>query len=160
MDSGLDDQVRLDSVVELEFYRLQHVSDGAIALADGATVKGATDVGTGHLEEDDAPLSEIIAKLNDRFSTAFTDTDRLFLEQLQQDGANDEEISETVLANTFEKFDLAVRQLLPKLMIGRLAGNDEMVRRCFDNADFQEIIYDGLSRGIYETVMSQQNQPR
>ena len=91
---------------------------------DGATVKSPTEVGTGRTEDDEAPLSEIIAKLNDRFGTAFTETDRLFMEQLQQDGANDEDISQTVLANTFEKFDLAVRQLLPKLMIDRMAGND------------------------------------
>ena len=75
-----------------------------------------------------------------------------------RDGANDEEISQTVLANPFEKFDLAVRQLLPKLMIDRMAGNDEIVSRCFNNPDFQEIVYTGLARGIYEAVMAQQEQ--
>ena len=158
LGDGLDDQIRLEGDVELEFYRLQRVSSGAIELGDGETVKSPTEVGTGRSEEDEAPLSEIIAKLNDRFSTAFTETDRLFMEQLQRDGANDEEISQTVLANPFEKFDLAVRQLLPKLMIDRMAGNDEIVSRCFNNPDFQEIVYTGLARGIYEAVMAQQEQ--
>ena len=159
LGDGLTDQIHLGDDLELEFYRLQHVSSGAVDLdEDGARVKSPTDVGTGRVEEDEAPLSEIISKLNDRFGTAFTETDRLFMEQLQQDGANDENISRTVLANTFEKFDLAVRQLLPKLMIDRMAGNDEIVSRCFSNPDFQEIVYTGLARGIYESVVAQQEQ--
>ena len=159
LQDGLNDQIRLEDDVELEFYRLQRVSSGAIELGDDSvTVTTPTEVGTGHTEEDEAPLSEIISNLNDRFGTAFTDTDRLFLEQLQQDGANDEDISQTVLANPFEKFDLAVRQLLPKLLVERMAGNDEIVSRCFNNNDFREIVYSGLARGIYETVMAQQEQ--
>ncbi len=159
LGNGLDDQIHLEDDVELEFYRLQHVSSGAIELGDGGTVKSPTETGTGRTEEDEAPLSEIISKLNDRFGTAFTETDRLFLEQLEQDGANDEEISETALANPFEKFDLVVRQLIPKLLIDRMAGNDEIVSRCFNNPDFQEIVYAGLARGIYEAVLAQQEQP-
>ena len=159
LQDGLNDQIRLEDDVELEFYRLQRVSSGAIELGDDSvTVTTPTEVGTGHTEEDEAPLSEIISNLNDRFGTAFTETDRLFLEQLQQDGANDEDISQTVLANPFEKFDLAVRQLLPKLLVERMAGNDEIVSRCFNNNDFREIVYSGLARGIYETVMAQQEQ--
>ena len=60
-------------MLSLEFYRLQHVSTAAIELGDddSATVKSPTEVGTGRTEEDEAPLSEIIANLNDRFGTAF-----------------------------------------------------------------------------------------
>ena len=39
-----------------------------------------------------------------------------------------------------------------------MAGNDEIVSRCFNNPDFQEIVYTGLARGIYEAVMAQQEQ--
>ena len=154
------DQLRLEDDVELEFYRLQRVSTGAIELGDDetATVKSPTDVGTGRSEEDEAPLSEIIANLNDRFGTAFNESDRLFLEQIQEDGASNEDITQTALANTFDKFDLAVRQLLPQLMIERMAGNDEIVQRCFNNPDFQEIVYAALARSIYERVTAQQDQ--
>ena len=39
LGDGLDDQIRLEGDVELEFYRLQRVSSGAIELGDGETVK-------------------------------------------------------------------------------------------------------------------------
>ncbi len=150
------EQLRLEDEVELEYYRLQHVSTGAIDLDDeGTTVRSPIDVGTGRTEEDEAPLSEIIANLNDRFGTAFDDSDRLFFEQIQEDGVNNENISQTAEANPFEKFDLAIRQELPKLMIDRMADNDEIVKRCLNDPDFQEIVFAGLARGIYETVTAQ-----
>ncbi|MCY3960857.1 MAG: hypothetical protein OXG34_04205 [bacterium] len=93
--------------------------------------------------------------LADRFGTAFDDSDRLFFEQIQEDGANDENISQTAAANPFEKFELAIRQELPKLMIDRMADNDEIVKRCLNDPDFQEIVFAGLAKGIYETVTAQ-----
>ena len=150
------EQLRLEDEVELEYYRLQHVSTGAIDLNDdGPTVRSPTEVGTGRTEEDEAPLSEIIASLNDRFGTAFNESDRLFFEQIQEDGVNDENISQTATANSFEKFELAIRQELPKLMIDRMADNDEIVKRCLNDPAFQEIVFAGLAKGIYETVTAQ-----
>ena len=150
------EQLRLEDDVELEYYRLQHVSTGAINLDDdGPTVRSPTEVGTGRTEEDEAPLSEIIANLNDRFGTAFDDSDRLFFEQIHEDGVNDVNISQTASANPFDKFDLAVRQELPKLMIKRIADNDEIVKRCLNDPAFQEIVFAGLAKGIYETVTAQ-----
>ncbi len=150
------EQLRLEDEVELEYYRLQHVSTGAIDLAnEGTAVRSPTEVGTGRTDEDEAPLSEIIANLNDRFGTAFDDSDRLFFEQIQEDGVNNENISQTAEANPFEKFELAMRQELPKLMIERMADNDEIVKRCLNDPDFQAIVYAGLARGIYETVTAQ-----
>ncbi|WP_419845053.1 type I restriction endonuclease subunit R [Candidatus Poriferisocius sp.] len=150
------EQLRLEDEVELEYYRLQHVSTGAIDLDDeGTTVRSPIEVGTGRTEEDEAPLSEIIANLNDRFGTAFDDSDRLFFEQIQEDGVNNENISQTAEANPFEKFELAMRQELPKLMIERMADNDEIVKRCLNDPDFREIVFAGLARGIYETVTAQ-----
>ena len=55
----------------------------------------------------------------------------------------------------FEEFDLAMRQELPKLMIERMAGNAEIVKRCLNDPDFQAIVFAGLARGIYETVTAQ-----
>ncbi len=153
-----DGQIHPEDGVELEFYRLQRVGSGAVDLEDDdtATVKAPTEVGTGRGDEDQAPLSEIIASLNERFGTAFNDTDRLFLEQIQHDGTKDPDISQTAHANPYDKFELAVRQLLPKLMTDRMAGNDEIVTRCFNNDDFQEIVFTGIARGIYEAVTAQQ----
>ena len=143
----------IEQYVEMEFYRLQHVSTGVIELDDETTtVKSPTATGTGRSEEDEAPLSEIITNLNDRFGTEFNETDRLFLEQLRQDGMSDENINQTARANPLDKFDLAVRQDLLKLMIQRIASNGDLVKRCSNEPDFGEIVLAGLAKAIHETV--------
>ena len=153
-----DGPVHIEDDVELEYYRLQRVSETVIELgdADDATVRSPTDVGTGAPEQDTAPLSEIIAALNERFGTQFTDTDRLFLEQIQQDAVENEDISQTVLANPIDKFEIGVREQLPKLMINRMGTNGDFVDRCLNDPDFQEIVFTRLVQGIYDAVTAQQ----
>ena len=124
--------------MELEFYRLQQTSTGVISLGDDdITVAGPAAVGTGDPEEDKAPLSKIINSLNELFGTEFTDTERLFLEQVHQDAVDRDDIRETARANPFDKFSVGVGPRLPKLMIQRMADNDELVTRCLHDADFQ-----------------------
>ena len=87
--------VHLGDDVELEYYRLQRVSSGVIKVGETepAYVTSPTEVGTGDPEEDKAPLSEIIARLNDRFGTDFTDEDRLFFEQVKPESTEEERAS-------------------------------------------------------------------
>ena len=58
-----------------------------------------------------APVREIIKRLNDRFGTDFTDSERLFLEQVQNDAIDREDIRRTAEANTFDKFRPGVQAL-------------------------------------------------
>ncbi|WP_433968288.1 hypothetical protein [Tunturiibacter gelidiferens] len=73
-------RIEIDDEVELKFYRLQKISEGAIDLKAGEAeaLKGPTDVGTGQPDED-VQLSTLVGKLNERFGTEFTPADQLFL---------------------------------------------------------------------------------
>ena len=147
--------VLLSDDIELEYYRLQKIFSRAIDLADNdhyAEVKGPTDVGTGDPEEDEAPLSEIIERLNERFGTDFTESERLFLQQVQHDATSRDDIRCTAEANPFDKFSLSIRPQLQKLLIERMAGNDELVTRCLDDPDFREVVYTGLLESIFDTI--------
>ena len=46
--------------------------------------------------------------------------------------------------------------LLVKLMLERMAGNDELVTRCLNDPDFQEIVFTGLLPEIFDAVAAQQ----
>ena len=153
--------IRLGDDVELEYYRLQKISLGSIDLGEDhiVEIKGPTDVGTGDPEEDTAPLSEIIQQLNERFSADFTESERLFLQQIHHDAARNEDIRRTAEANPFDKFSLGIRPQLQKLLIERMAGNDEMVTRCLNDPDFQEVVFTGLLRAIFDTITVQHRQP-
>ena len=147
-------QVHLGDDVELEYYRLQRVSSVAIAIAEepGVYVTSPKEVGTGDPEEDTAPLSEIIERLNDRFGTDFTDEDRHFFEQVKERAVRKDEVRRMAQANTYEKFALGVRPEIGKLMIERMAENDALVTRFLDEADFQEIVSEALAREIFAAV--------
>ena len=147
-------QVHLGDDVELEYYRLQRVSAGALAIAEepGVYVTSPKEVGTGDPEEDTAPLSEIIERLNDRFGTDFTDEDRHFFEQVKERAVRKDEVRRMAQANTYEKFALGVRPEIGKLMIERMAENDALVTRFLDEADFQEIVSEALAREIFAAV--------
>ena len=147
-------QVHLGDDVELEYYRLQRMSEGAVAIAEetGVYVTSPSEVGTGDPEEDAAPLSEIIARLNDRFGTDFTDEDRLFFEQVKERAVRNDEVRRLALANAFEKFALEFRPQLGKLMVERMGENDAIVTRFLDDAEFQQSASDVLAREVYEAV--------
>ena len=146
--------VHLDDEVSLEYYRLERVSSGAITLTDerGGYVSGPTVVGTGDPEEDKAPLSEIIDRLNERFGTDFTDEDRLFFEQVGKRAVHNDAIRKTAIANSLERFGLAIRNMIGNLMLERMGENDALVTRYLADEEFQEIVFSGLARQIFETV--------
>ena len=148
--------IHLDGDVDLEYYRLQRTSSGAISLDDeaDATVASPTAVGTGLAEDDAAPLSEIIELLNDRFSTDFTESDRLFLQQIQEDGLREEAIRETARANDFDKFRLGAFDRVKQLLIARLAGNDAIVDKCLSDDEFGEFVITGILQSIFDAVQS------
>ena len=149
-----DDPINLGDDVELAYYRLQRVSSGAISLGEetGAYVVSPTDVGTGNPEEELAPLSEIIKRLNERFGTNFTNEDRLFFEQVKERAVRNERIRQTALANTLEKFSLGIRPEIGKLMMERMGENDALVTRYLSDKDFQNVAFEVLAREIFEAV--------
>ena len=122
--------------MDLEYYRLQRVSSGVITLGEESDtyVTSPTSVGTGDPEEDRAPLSEIIERLNERFGTDFTDEDRLFFEQVKERAIRNERIRQTALANPLDKFSLGIRDVIGKLMIERMGENDVLVSKIYERS--------------------------
>ena len=141
--------------MELAYYRLQRVSSGAISLGEEGSeefVVSPTEVGTGNPEEDLAPLSEIIKRLNERFGTEFTDEDRFFFEQVKERAVRNEHIRQTARANTLDKFSLGIRPEIGKLMMERMGENDALVTKYLGDADFQNIAFEVLAREIFKAV--------
>lgn len=150
--------VRISDEVELQYYRLQRVTSGAIDLKVGETqgVFSPTAVGTGKAKEDKAPLSEIIKTLNDKFGTNLTEEDRLFFDQIKTKAANNSQVIQTAMANPLDKFQLGIRKLIEELMIQRMAENDRIVTRYMDDEAFQRAAFPILAREIFEAVHAAQ----
>ena len=148
------DPIHLGDDVELEYYRLQRISSGAINLREeeSAYVTSPSEVGTGNPEEEKAPLSEIIENLNERFGTSLTDEDRLFFEQIKERAVRDEEVRRTASANTLEKFSLGIRDQIAGLMIERMSENDALVTQYMNDPEFQDVVFTVIAERIFEEV--------
>jgi type I restriction enzyme, R subunit len=141
--------------VDLQFYRIEIVSSGAIVMEEGESsgVKSPTAVGTSKAKDENKPLSEIIQALNDRFGTDFSEEDRLFFEQIKEKASKDDKVIQTARANTLEKFELGIQELIKDLMVQRMADNDGIVTRYMDDVDFQKTVFPILAKDIYKTVL-------
>ena len=144
--------------VALRYYRLERISSGAIDLdtPDTVEVKSPADVGTGRATDEDAPLSDIIGVLNERFGTEFGEDDRLFFEQVKEKALTDEQIVRTAEANPIDKFELGIRQKIESIMIQRMSENDEIVSRYMDDHEFQNEIFPLLAREIFTSARERQ----
>jgi type I restriction enzyme R subunit len=150
------ERVKLGDEVTLEFYRLQRIFSGEIALQDGDIkgVKGPTEVGTGRAKDEKVPLSEIIETLNERFATSFTEEDRLFFEQIKEKASKNPQVIQTALANPLDKFQLGIRKFIEEFMVQRMGENDKIVTRYMDDPEFQNAAFPILAKAIFEAVRS------
>ena len=148
--------VEVGDEVALQYYRIEHVFSGAINVKEGESqyIKSPTEVGTGGAEDEQAPLSEIIDLLNERFGTQFSEEDRLFFQQIKEKACNSEQIVQTALANPLDKFELGIRKLIEDLMIERMAENDQIVTRYMADKEFQASAFPILAREIFDAVRS------
>lgn len=146
--------VKVGDEVALQYYRMERVFSGAIQVKEGEAqyIKSPSDVGTGKAKDEQAPLSEIIEVLNERFGTQFSEEDRLFFQQIKEKACNSEQIVRTAMANPLDKFELGVRKLIEGLMIERMAENDEIVTRYMADPEFQGSAFPILAREIFEAV--------
>ncbi len=144
--------------VDLQYYRIEMVSSGSIVMEAGDIygVKSPTAVGTSKAKDENKPLSEIIQALNDRFGTDFSEEDRLFFEQIKEKASRDDKVIQTAKANTLEKFELGIQELIKDLMVQRMADNDGIVTRYMDDIDFQKTVLPILAKEIYKNVLEKQ----
>jgi len=142
--------------VDLQYYRIEKVSSGAIIMEGSDTygVKSPTAVGSGKAKDENKPLSEIIEALNNRFGTDFSEEDRLFFEQIKEKASRDDKVIQTAKANTLEKFELGIKELIKDLMVQRMADNDGIVTRYMDDVDFQKTVLPILAKDIYKNVLN------
>lgn len=148
-------KVQVDDEVELKYYRLQKISEGAIDLKVGEpeTLYGPTDVGTGQADED-VQLSTLVGKLNERFGTEFTPADQLFFDQVRETAVINEQLQQAVMANSIENFEPVFNKQLENLFIERMDGNEEIFVRLMNDEAFRQIASSHLMQAVYQQIRS------
>lgn len=151
--SGDPRKIRVDDEVELKYYRLQKISEGAIDLKVGEPEElyGPTEVGTGQADEE-VQLSTLVDKLNERFGTEFTPADQLFFDQVRETAVANEQLRQAVMANTIENFKPVFNKQLENLFVERMSGNEEIFVKLMNDDAFRAIAAGHLMQAVYAQV--------
>jgi type I restriction enzyme R subunit len=151
-----DAQYDFDSDVQLEYYRLQKISEGSIVLKKGYSqpLDGPKAVGTGVVRESPVKLSQLIDTINSRFGTDFNQADQLFFDQIVEAGANSEELQQAAQVNSADKFALLFNQMLESLFVERVDQNETIFARYMNDRDFQKVVSEWLVLEVYQRLTS------
>lgn len=147
---------RFDDEVDLEFFRLQKISEGRIDLSTGKLkpLKGPSDVGTGQ-DDKELALSELIDVLNERFGTDFTQADQYFFDQIAQQATQDEALREAASANSVEDFRYVFSKAYEGLIIDRMDGNEEIFTKIMSDEEFRDVTIEHLLHRVYSSINSE-----
>ncbi len=148
-------QYDFDSDVQLEYYRLQKISEGSIVLKKGYSqpLDGPNAVGTGVVRESPVKLSQLIDTINSRFGTDFNQADQLFFDQIVEAAANSEELQQAAQVNSADKFALLFNQMLDSLFVERVDQNEAIFARYMNDRDFQKVVSDWLVSEVYQRLI-------
>lgn len=148
------DSYHFDDEVRLEFYRLQKISEGSIALQYGEAkpLSGPTEVGSGSVHEEKVPLSQLIDVINERFGTDFNQADQLFFDQVVEAAIRMDALQQAAQANPLDKFLVVFRQVLESLFIERMDMNGEIVSRFISESELQKVVAHGIGKEVYERI--------
>jgi len=143
--------------VELQYYRLQKISEGRIDLKSGDVkpLKGPGDVGTGQSEDEDVLLSELIEILNERFGTEFTQADQLFFDQIETEAASNEQLQQAAAVNTVDDFRYVFNKAFEGLVIDRMEGNEDIFSRLMGDPEFRALASEHLLHKVYRTIKTE-----
>ncbi len=145
---------RFDDDVQLEYYRLQKIAEGSIALRDGEApaLDGLSEVGSGLVREQDVPLSQLIDIVNERFGTDFNQADQLFFDQIVEEAVEDESLLYAAKVNPESRFALVFENLLRRLFIERMDQNEEIFVRYMNDERFRETLGEWMASEAYRRL--------
>ena len=151
--------VDLGDDVALHYYRLQKQAEGDLELQPGETgeLPGPTSVGTAKKEQEEAELSSLIDRLNDRFGTEFTKADQLFFDSVAEAAADDASLQQAARANTPENFGLALSKVLQTLMVNRMDQNGAIFDRYMSDPAFRAAVEAHLGEHVYDRLSGDGN---
>lgn len=145
---------QFDEEIELDYYRLQKISEGSISLNDGYAkpLDGPREVGSGMVREEHVSLSRLIDIINQRFGGELNEADQLFFDQIAEAASLNESLQKAAEVNSLDKFQLVFRQVLESLFIERMELNEELFADYMGKPEMQELVSKWLGSQVYDRL--------
>ena len=156
LPKNVSDGVDLADDVALAYYRNEKVFEGSISLQSGEDHKlKPTSFGAGKSpEEEKERLSSIIERLNDRFGTEFTDTDKLSFDQIKEDIINNEDLAQKAKVNTKDNFKFSYEEAFLDVVIDRMATNEKFFMKMLEDRDFKKTVMNYMFDEVYQEMIT------
>ncbi len=150
------ERFRLGDEVALEYYRLQKVGEQNIVMESEGEygLEGITDSGIRVSKEEKEALSEIVNTLNKRFGTDFTEADKLFFDQIEEELVADDVLREQAQSNTLDNFKFGFEEALMDKLISRMEQNEDIFTKMMDDKEFGAIVRNYMIRKVYKRFNS------
>jgi type I restriction enzyme R subunit len=149
LPSGTDGS--MDVPVEMTHLRVVKTGERDISLEKGGgvlrTFGEGEPAGFDDLHE---PLSELIARLNERFGADLSEADLLHLEGIGADMAADPEVQEQAAANTEDNFGIEFAKRFKDAVAARMHQAEDLTIRILDVAEFREQVMSALMPRVFE----------
>ncbi len=145
---------KLTDEVGLEYYRLQKVREGQIVLErdSASALSPSTESGIPREKETQAKLSEIIQILNKRFNTDFTDADKYFFSQIEEELIQNESLSQQAKSNSIQNFKYGFDDIFLNILIERMEDNQDIFTKIINNPEFGDAVKDWMLNKVYDRL--------
>jgi type I restriction enzyme R subunit len=146
--------------VALEYYRLQKIREGRIVLEKDSErpLHPITEAGTKKEKEESAKLSEIIEILNDKFGTDFTDADKYFFTQIEEDLVTDEKLFEQAKNYSIDNFKFGFEDTFLNKLIERMDSNQDIFTKIMDDKTFGDVVKEWMLFKVYNRLNEMQSE--
>jgi type I restriction enzyme R subunit len=138
----------------LSHFRLEKTGDLDVSLTpvgDQLLPGFAPDAGVAR-EAEEAPLSEVIEELNERFGLDLGTSDQLMLVQQIVSLAEDPQIRDLALMSDEDKYNQAAGERINAIVADNFERNSAFVNRYFADSDFQAAISQTTRRRAYNLI--------
>ncbi len=143
--------ITIDDKVLLEYYRLEKEFDGSISLSGNEGGLGGIKGEAGARPKKSNSLAEIIAAINEKYGTNFTEMDKV-LEQIQQDFLADEKLVSFAQNNDEAMFGLKFEQEFENFAAKRYEENDAFFIKMFTDSGVMKSVMEMLKPIIYRKM--------
>jgi type I restriction enzyme R subunit len=145
---------QFDEEIELDYYRLQKLSEGSISLNEGYAkpLDGPREVGSGIVREEAVSLSRLIDIINQRFGGELNEADQLFFDQIAEAARQNKLLQKAAEVNSLGKFQLVFRQVLESLFVERMELNEELFTDYMGKPEMQELVSKWLGCQVYDRL--------
>lgn len=143
--------VDITDKILLQYYKLEKKTEGIIYLEDGEQIGVGITVsgGKGAVEEEKDLLSHIIEKLNEKYGTNFSNSEKLAVEQISTNLKTNKDLEKKAMANSYDVFKHAFEPTFLDGVIKEYDKNQEFYGRILRDEDFRTKLMDLIMLDIY-----------